>query len=225
MKNRALTHPLCSLRTAWIQDLSSISSPKRFLSNLYSFSLKKNICWRLFGVAIYISIYHDSVHPHCGQRPQMLFALCLLLSSSQLTSLSPSLFSNFKRFYYDNVLYSRLFLTERPFFFNSPVTTYPRNFVTTIYSLHMTHEYWPLTLLRYLLTFVTLIVAVCRTGVIYELLQNIEVYSHIESLWLSSRASEHGIRSSKVRFPMRNQNFCSSHARDKMKKHLSLFLY
>ena len=80
-------------------------------------------------------------------------------------------------------------------------------------------------LLRYLLTFVTLIVAVCRTGVIYELLWSIEVYSHLESLWLSSRASEHGIRSSTVRFPMRTQNFSSSHARDKMKKHLSLFLY
>ena len=52
-------------------------------------------------------------------------------------------------------------------------------------------------LLRYLLTFVT----------------------------LSSRASEHGIRRSEARFPMRTQNFSSSHARDKMKKHLSLFLY
>ena len=52
-------------------------------------------------------------------------------------------------------------------------------------------------LLRYLLTFVT----------------------------LSSRASEHGIRRSEVRFPMRTQNFSSSHARDKIKKHLSLFLY
>ena len=41
MKYGALTHPLCSLRTAWIQDLSSISSPKRFLSNWYYFSLKK----------------------------------------------------------------------------------------------------------------------------------------------------------------------------------------
>ena len=77
----------------------------------------------------------------------MLFALCLLLSSSPLTSLSPSLFFNFKRFYYDNVLYSRLFLTERLFFFNSPVTTYPRDFVTTIYPLHMTHEYWPVLFL------------------------------------------------------------------------------
>ena len=30
---------------------------------------------------------------------------------------------------------------------------------------------------------------------------------------------------SEVRFPMRTQNFSSSHARDKIKKHLSLFLY
>ena len=35
-----LTHPL---RTAWIQDLSPISSPKRFLSNYYSLSLKEKI--------------------------------------------------------------------------------------------------------------------------------------------------------------------------------------
>ena len=68
-----------------------------------------------------------------------------LLSRHLFFSISSCKITN--RFYYDNVLYSRLFLTERPFYFNSPVTTYPRNFVTTIYSLHMTHEYWPLLFL------------------------------------------------------------------------------
>ena len=97
MKNRALTHPLCSLRTAWIQDLSSISSPKRFLSNYYSLSLKeKNILALILCCYLYITIYHNSVHPHRGQRPSMLFALCLLLSSSQLTSLSPISFFQFQ---------------------------------------------------------------------------------------------------------------------------------
>ena len=42
---------------------------------------------------------------------------------------------------------------------------------------------------------------------------------------LSSRASEHGIQGSEVRFLVRTQSFSSSHARDKMKKHLSLSLY
>ena len=51
------------------------------------------------------------------------------------------------------------------------------------------------------------------------------VYSHTESLWLSSRATEHGIRRSADRFLVSAQSFSSSHARDKMKKHLSLFLY
>ena len=50
------------------------------------------------------------------------------------------------RSYYDNVLYSRLFLTERSFF-QFTRDTYPRKFVATIYSLHMTHEYWPLLFL------------------------------------------------------------------------------
>ena len=72
-----------------------------------------------------------------GPQCWLPFAFFSALPSCKITN----------RFYYDNVLYSRLFLTERPFFFNSPVTTYPRNFVTTIYSLHMTHEYWPLLFL------------------------------------------------------------------------------
>ena len=42
---------------------------------------------------------------------------------------------------------------------------------------------------------------------------------------LSSRASEHGIQGSEARFLVRTQSFSSSHSRDKMKKHLSLFLY
>ena len=49
---------------------------KKFLSTYYSFSF-------------------NSVHPRRGQRPPMLFALCLLLSSSQLTSLSPNFFFQF----------------------------------------------------------------------------------------------------------------------------------
>ena len=41
--------------------------------------------------------------------------------------------------------------------------------------------------------------------------------SSIEALWLSSRASEHGIRRSEVRFLVRAQSSSSSQARDKMK--------
>ena len=51
------------------------------------------------------------------------------------------------RFYYDNVFYSRLFSNWTTLSFNLPGTTYPRKFVATIYSLHMTHEYWPLLFL------------------------------------------------------------------------------
>ena len=70
---------------------------KGFLSNYYSLSLKeKNILALILCCYLYITIYHNSVHPHRGQRPSMLFALCLLLSSSQLTPLSPISFLNFK---------------------------------------------------------------------------------------------------------------------------------
>ena len=44
----------------------------------------------------------------------------------------------------------------------------------------------------------------------------------VESLWLSDRASERGIRRSEVRFLIRIKNFSLSHARDKTKNHLSL---
>ena len=47
----------------------------------------------------------------------------------------------------------------------------------------------------------------------------------VESLWLSGRASERGIRRSEVRFLMETQIFFSlSHARD-MTKNIFLFLY
>ena len=95
MKNRALTHPLCSLRTAWIQTFRPSVRQKGFC-RIGTLLVWKKICWCWFSVAIYISIYHDSVHPHRGQRPPMLFALCLLLSSSQLTSLSPISFFQFQ---------------------------------------------------------------------------------------------------------------------------------
>ena len=44
----------------------------------------------------------------------------------------------------------------------------------------------------------------------------------MESLWLSGRASERGIRRSEVRFLMGTQNFSLSHARDKTK---NIFLH
>ena len=44
----------------------------------------------------------------------------------------------------------------------------------------------------------------------------------IGSVWLSSRASERGIRRSEVRFLMGTQKFFLPHARDKTKKNLSL---
>ena len=121
MKNRALTHPLCSLRTAWIQDLSSISSPKRFLSNWYSFSLKKKyvgVNLVLLSILVFTMIESILIVAR-GSQCCLPFAFSSALPSWLLSP--PSLFFNFKRFYYDNVLYSRLFLTERPFFFNSPV--------------------------------------------------------------------------------------------------------
>ena len=40
----------------------------------------------------------------------------------------------------------------------------------------------------------------------------------IGSVWLSSRASERGIRRSEIRFLMGTQNFFRPHARDKTKK-------
>ena len=44
----------------------------------------------------------------------------------------------------------------------------------------------------------------------------------MESLWLSGRASEHGIQRSEVQFLIGTQNFFFSHTHDKMKTHLSL---
>ena len=44
----------------------------------------------------------------------------------------------------------------------------------------------------------------------------------MESLWLSGRASEHGIQRSEVQFLIGTQNFFFSHAHDKTKTHLSL---
>ena len=140
MKNRALTHPLCSLRTAWVQDLSSISSPKRFLSNYYSLSLKekKYVDFNFVLPSILpFTIIQSTLVVARGPQCCLAFVFFSALPSCKITN----------RFYYDNVLYSRRFLTKRPFFFNSPVTTYPRNFFTTIYSLHVTHEYWPLLFL------------------------------------------------------------------------------
>ena len=116
MKYRALTHPLCSLRTAWIQDLSSISSPKRFLSNWYSFSLKKKyvgVNLVLLSILVFTMIQSILI---VAWGPQCCLPFAFSALPSWLLS-PPSLFFNFKRFYYDNVLYSRLFLTERPFFF------------------------------------------------------------------------------------------------------------
>ena len=118
MKYRALTHPLCSLRTAWIQDLSSISSPKRFLSNWYSFSLKKKyvgVDLVLLSILVFTMIQSILI---VARGPQCCLPFAFF---SALPSFSPSLFSisRFKtnsRFYFDNVLYSRLFLTELPFF-------------------------------------------------------------------------------------------------------------
>ena len=110
MKNRALTHPLCPLRTAWIQDLSSISSPKRFLSNYYSLSLKeKNTLTLIF---VLLSILLFIIIQSRGLQCCLPFAFFSALPSWLLSP--PSLFwiSRFKinsRFYYDNVLYSRLF--------------------------------------------------------------------------------------------------------------------
>ena len=130
-KNRALPEPLCSLRTAWIQELSSISSRESFCWIITLSVLKVRnmlaliLCWYLY-----------SVHLRRGQRPSMLFALCLLLSSSQLTSLSPISFSisRYKinsRFYCDNVLYSRLF------------SIYPWEISREHFSWQFTHDTWP----------------------------------------------------------------------------------
>ena len=91
---------------------------KKFLSTYYSFSF-------------------NSVHPRRGQRPSMLFALCLLLSSSQLTSLSLNFFFSISRDEINSRFYCdigratissphRLFLTKRPFF--------------SIYPWQLTHE-------------------------------------------------------------------------------------
>ena len=152
MKNRALTHPLCSLRTAWIQDLSSISSPKRFLSNWYSFSQKKKyvgVKLVLLSILVFTMIQSILI---VARGPQCCLPFAFLSALPSWLLSPPSLFwiSRFKinsRFYYDNVLYSRLFSNWTTLFFNSHVTTYPRKFVATIYSLHMTHEYWPLLFL------------------------------------------------------------------------------
>ena len=63
-----------------------------------------------------------------------------------------------------------------------------------------------------------LILAVCRTRVKWTSKQT----SHtVESLWLSGRASERGIRRSEVRFLVRTS---LSHVRDKTEKHHSLSL-
>ena len=113
---------------------------KRFLSNYYSLSLKekKYVDFNFVLLSILpFTIIQSTLVVARGPQCCLAFAFFSALPSCKITD----------RFYYDIVLYSRLFLTERPFFFNSPVTTYPRNFFTTIYSLHMTHEYWPLLFL------------------------------------------------------------------------------
>ena len=46
----------------------------------------------------------------------------------------------------------------------------------------------------------------------------------IGSVWLSSRASERGIRRSEIRFLMGTQNFFLPRARDKTKKNIFLYL-
>ena len=46
--------------------------------------------------------------------------------------------------------------------------------------------------------------------------------SSVESLWLSGRASEHGIRRFEVPFLIGLRIFSLSHARNKTKRHLSL---
>ena len=58
-----------------------------------------------------------------------------------------------------------------------------------------------------------LILAVYRTRVVYELRE----LPIVESLWLSGRASEHGIRRSEVRFLMELRIFSLYHACDKMR--------
>ena len=59
-----------------------------------------------------------------------------------------------------------------------------------------------------------LILAVCRTRVIWNLWQTSLT---VESLWLSGGASKRGIRRSEVRILMRTQKCSFSHARDKTK--------
>ena len=59
-----------------------------------------------------------------------------------------------------------------------------------------------------------LILAVRRTRVIWT---SSETSLTMESLWLSGRASESGIRRSEVRFVIGTQNFSLSHASDKTK--------
>ena len=59
-----------------------------------------------------------------------------------------------------------------------------------------------------------LILAVRRTRVIWT---SSETSLTMESLWLSGRASESGIRRSEVRFVIGTQKFSLSHARDKTK--------
>ena len=126
---------------------------KRFFFELFLFKFYRKKCVGVNFVSLFIllfsiiqSIFALARGPQCC----LPFAFFSALPSWLLSP--PSLFwiSRCKinsRFYYDNVFYSRLFSNWTTLFFNLPGTTYPRKFVATIYSLHMTHEYWPLLFL------------------------------------------------------------------------------
>ena len=129
---------------AWFQDLSSFSSRKSFLSNYYSLSFKeRNVLVLILCRYCVLTVARG---PQCCLSFAFFSALpCWLLSPPSLFWISRCKINS--RFYYDNVFYSRLFSNWTTLFFNLPGTTYPRKFVATIYSLHMTHEYWPLLFL------------------------------------------------------------------------------
>ena len=122
MKNRAPPDPLFSLRTAWIQDLSSFSSRKSFLSNYYSLRFKeRNVLVLILCCYLY---YHLPWFSPSSSWPEAPNAVCPL-PSSQLFPADfslPHLFFEFQgvRLIADFITTMSFthgfFLIERPFF-------------------------------------------------------------------------------------------------------------